>query len=445
MLKHVSILSLVAVWAGCASPEAASESSTAAGKADGHGAQECPAAADRTLAATDLTLNAESGRATAVIRLDLQGCRGVELLMDGLTVDEVRDGEGEPLDWGLASRATDAGNFDVLVVPDAFDVLVVDYAFDVDHSDSTEIIDVYSTLSWPHKCGRIMPCHTSPVDGLRLSVAVEGLLEGEVAVTTPALETEAASYMAAVAIGPYERLDIGTSASGIDVFAWWLPILGEGRAEAISTAMAPVVPSLDWLETHLGAYRFGKSLGAVEVDWGEGADLGGMEHHPYWHVDDGTMTDIETQVHELIHGWYGNGVRIACWEDFILSEGVTSYLTARVIGQVLGAPAEATVWADYGKDKRSWATAEAWREDTCTLFTVDGTDIWSLAPYRRGAFFLKAVAEAVGADVLDAALGSFYERNVGQAARFIDLLNHIEAETGFDAPGLARETLLTSR
>lgn len=432
----------LSLFAACSDDEPSAPPATSQGKADGQNNAECPSPDQRTVAATALRLNVETGRATAVIELDLTGCAGVELVAEGLNIEGVVDVYGAPLEWEIAPFSNAAGQFDTVLIPDATDILVVDYTFDVQKADSTEIAEVFSTLSWPHKCGRVMPCHTGPADGVLLSVDVEGLSEGVVAVSTPTLEQEASAYMAAVAIGPYQKLDIGVSDSGIEVFAWWLPLLGQGREASILEAMQPVVPALNWLETELGPYTFGKSLGAVEVDWGPGASLGGMEHHPYWHVDDGAMTDVETQIHELIHGWYGNGVRIACWEDFILSEGVTSYLTARVIGQVLGAEAEATVWADYGRDRRSWATTEAWRDGECTLFTVDGTDIWSLAPYRRGAFFLRTIADEVGAEVLDAALGSFYDLHVGHAARFMDLLEHIKDQTGFDAPALARETLL---
>ena len=426
----------------CGHPSSQTQDSTTIGKADGQFQSECPLAHKRTIATTDLVLNVVSGRATATIGLDIPGCSGVELVIEDLTIDAVTDASGNPLEWQLAAFSNAAGNFDTLIIPAALDTVVVDYAFESDFADSTARPDVYSTLSWPHKCGRIMPCHTDPNDGLKLTVEVEGLQDGEVAITTPALSNEAASYMAAAAIGPYQEELIGTSASGIVVHAWWLPILGEERQDEILAAMAPVVPAIDWLETNLGPYGFGKNIGAVEVDWGPGTELGGMEHHPFWHVDDGTMTDIETQIHELIHGWYGNGIRIGCWEDFILSEGVTSYLTARVMGQVIGPEAEAELWSVYAEDRSDWENTEAWRDGECTLFTVEGTEIWSLAPYRRGAFFFKKIADEIGAEKLDAAFATFYQENQGRSARFADLLDHIEAQTGFDAPTLAHNTLL---
>lgn len=134
-----------------------------------------------------------------------------------------------------------------------------------------------------------------------------------------------------------------------------------------------------------------------------------MEHHPLWHVATGSMAERTTHVHEAVHGWYGDGIRISCWEDFVLSEGVTTYLSARAIEAVWGATAGEAVWDEYAQSSFRWGSKDAWRPGECAMETVNRTDIWSLAPYRRGAFFL---------------------------------LDHIEQETGFAPHELANEWLL---
>ena len=65
---------------------------------------------------------------------------------------------------------------------------------------------------------------------------------------------------------------------------------------------------------------FGSKAGIVSVAWPAGA-FGGMEHHPFSHVAEAAMDSEETLVHESAHGWFGDGIRIGCWEDFVLSEG----------------------------------------------------------------------------------------------------------------------------
>jgi aminopeptidase N len=170
-----------------------------------------------------------------------------------------------------------------------------------------------------------------------------------------------------------------------------------------------------------------------------------MEHHPLWHVGIPSLDDEVTQVHEAAHGWFGGGIRIACWEDFVLSEGTVTYLAARAIEEAVGPAAGAAVWLDY-VDTLDYVLAYedgiAWPEG-CGEVDILADGLFSLSPYYKGAFFYLAVADEVGADELDAVLGSFFEQYVGDAAGMQDMLDHIEAETGFDPSGLAHEWLRT--
>ena len=57
--------------------------------------------------------------------------------------------------------------------------------------------------------------------------------------------------------------------------------------------------------------------------------------------------------------------------------------------------------------------------------------------YVKGAFFYRAVADAIGADELDRVLRVFFSGHVGEAVRMSDLLDTILLETGFDPTSLA--------
>ncbi len=150
-----------------------------------------------------------------------------------------------------------------------------------------------------------------------------------------------------------------------------------------------------------------------------------------------------TQVPEAAHGWYGGGIRIPRWEDFVLSEGTVTYLAARAIEEAVGPAVGAQVWADY-QDTLDYVLAFddriAWPEG-CGEVDILADGLFSLSPYYKGAFFYLAVAEQVGMDELDAVLGSFFLEYGGDAAGMQDMLDHIEAETGFDPSGLAQEWL----
>jgi aminopeptidase N len=162
-----------------------------------------------------------------------------------------------------------------------------------------------------------------------------------------------------------------------------------------------------------------------------------MEHHPYWHVDREQMSSEETQLHEAAHGWFGNGVRLRCWEDFVLSEGTASYLAARALGVAAGPEAEAHTWARYRERleriaRRSDVFPDAWPR-SCGAIDVLRDRLFSDVPYMKGAFFLRAVERRVGRDRMDAALRAFYMAHRGRAAGFGDLLETIRSVAGFDA------------
>jgi aminopeptidase N len=158
-----------------------------------------------------------------------------------------------------------------------------------------------------------------------------------------------------------------------------------------------------------------------------------MEHHPFFHVAKDAMNDEVTHAHEAAHGWFGDGVRLKCWEDFVLSEGTVSYLSARALSKV--APAlETKIWADYQAELDA-AIAEggapAWPTG-CNRIDIIQDKLFTNLPYMQGAFFYKDVAAKVGADVLDGVIGRFYKKYKTKAASMQDMVDAIKRETGFD-------------
>lgn len=148
-------------------------------------------------------------------------------------------------------------------------------------------------------------------------------------------------YMPAFAFGDYTHHPLGRTAAGTRVGLWTLPATADA-ALAVTTDLASV---FDWLEVTYGSYLFGDEVASVIVD--RQGSTGGMEHHPFWHVAASSAGDAVMHAHEAAHGWFGNGVRIACWEDFALSEGLAAYLAARALEAVRGDAAGDDVWRRY--------------------------------------------------------------------------------------------------
>ncbi|MBP6633900.1 MAG: peptidase M1 [Kofleriaceae bacterium] len=415
-------LAVLGPAAGCAAEDPGADDLAGGGKADD----------DSTLdvTSTELAIDLASRTGTAVI--DLARAGTVALEVGDLDIVAVRDGRGN------RRFSVDGGRLRVTSVRPP---MTVEYGFR-EHAMADGLLPGGSTVLWPYFCGNLFPCNSAPRDGGTLALDLTGVPAGQRAIFPAAIATDAPAYQLAWAVGDYTTQALGTTPAGTRVNVSWLP---GGKTTALA-GTRNLVDAFDWFERTLGPYRFGDDVGSVSVVWGEGM-YGGMEHHPYWHVAKDAMGDEETHVHEAAHGWYGDGVRLRCWEDFVLSEGTVSYLTARAIGQVAGAARERAVWAGY-QDELDAAVAErdhaAWPAG-CGAVDILRDGLFSNIPYMKGAFFYKAVAEQVGADVLDAVLARFYLDHGGGAAGMQDMLDAIVRDTGFDPGPLAQQWLRTPR
>jgi|GEM_PF-592442 len=384
--------------------------------------------ATRNILATHLELDVLTHLARATIELEGSLTSTAATFEVGdLDVKRVTNETG-PLAFAL--RDGKRGALLDVEVPPSEDTatLSVDYAFR-DHT----MFDGWSpsrqvSFLWPYHCGNLFPCQSDPAEGVAFTMAVTGYTEGLTAVFPSSIPADAPSYMPALAVGNYTELDLGATTKGTRIRAWHFADIG-GAAELGTRHLAQV---FDFYEQTYGDYAFGDTVGSVSVDWGT-SGFRGMEHHPYWHINKQAFADEVVHAHEAAHGWYGNGVRIACWEDLVLSEGIASYLAARAL-QPLGVDA----WPDYECRLMRVCDPAARINTIAMTYTCGQIDIashplGSAVPYMKGAFFLRAVAEAIGPERLDEALGAFYRAHVGDAVRMQALIDFIKSQT--DAAG----------
>lgn len=159
------------------------------------------------------------------------------------------------------------------------------------------------------------------------------------------------------------------------------------------------------------------------MDWGA-SSYGGMEHHPYFHVGKLDFWNEEAQVHEAGHGWFGDGVRLACWEDFVLSEGTTTYITARALESVDGP----NLWPAYVDNYlvgicTKHGNTIVLPDETCNEIDFENSPLWSLATYMKGACFYEDVADLVGPEQVDSVISEFYQKNVNHSARMQEMID----------------------
>ena len=381
----------------------------------------------RDIADTRLAFDLAAMSGSASITFAASSTPGATLEVGDLTLDSVRSG-GVDLAYAtdLAARSIN------LALASSDLPVAVDIAFRFKNHIGFQgaSADGYTFL-WPYFCGNLFPCHSQPRDGMTLSLSLTGIPTGKTAIYVPAI-SQAPAYQLAWSIDNYTELPLGTTGAGTNVSVWYRP-------NELATAQAGtqhLVAVFDWYEKTLGAYRFGNQVGTVSVNWGAGA-AGGMEHHPRWHVSSSSLGSQETNAHEAVHGWFGDGVRISCWEDFVLSEGTASYLAARALDVV--APAVgAQTWTHYANALAQIPGNRPVWPRTCNTVDVLKDNLFTNAPYMRGAFFYKAVAGKVGADKVDQALAAFYREFGGKSARMTDMLTTIKTVTGYDPTACAQ-------
>ncbi|HUH04419.1 MAG TPA: M1 family aminopeptidase [Kofleriaceae bacterium] len=374
---------------------------------------------DRDLLSMDWTVDVTARRATATITLAPSETAGASFEIGDLIIAGVRD-SGE-VEFAVRGERLD------LAVPASTAETTISIEYDyLPHDAFDGAMSSGLTLLWPYHCGNLFPCKSVPDDGLRFTMSLTGVPPGEMAIYPATIPADAPSYMPAWAIGDYTYLDLGATAAGTAIGVWYLPG-GEADATAGTANLRAV---FEWLETTYGAYLFGDSVASVSAPWGAGA-FGGMEHHPLWHVATGAMDSEEVHAHEAAHGWFGNAIRIACWEDFVLSEGFASYLATRALEAVAGTAVSDPIWASYGRRLARVSGGLAW-PDSCGTIDILEDDLFTDAPYMKGAHFLRALENRVGRAELDAAIGAFYLAHRGQAARMQDLLDTVQTATGYD-------------
>ncbi len=376
----------------------------------------------REIVDTQLSFDVSTMSATAKIQFAPSKTAGASLEIGDLMIDTV------------SVPFADAGTQLDLGLPASDKALAVDIAFHYAiHSDFDGASGSGYTLVWPYHCGNLFPCHSAPSDGTTFTLDVAGATN--TTVFPPAIPAEAPSYMVAWAIGTYTEVPLGTTGAGTQVSVWHLPT----QATKAMQGTANLVAAFDWFEKTIGPYQFGSKVGSVAVGWGPGA-FGGMEHHPYWHVGSAAIGDQETNVHEAAHGWFGDGIRIECWEDFVLSEGTVTYLAGRAL-DVVAPTVGASVWQSYANELPDIAGTDPVWPDSCGTIDILKDNLFTRAPYIRGAYFYRGIADKVGAAKLDEAIATFYADHAGTSATMAEMLDTIQTVTGYDPTACAQTWL----
>ncbi|HKO92961.1 MAG TPA: M1 family aminopeptidase [Polyangiaceae bacterium] len=375
----------------------------------------------------DTTLSIDLEAHTGIATLTLAPSEAREQLEVGDLVIrsvQVDDGHGgkTPLD------STREGTRLEFTLPASTAPLQVTFEYDWQLHERHDGISANGQIyTWPYWCGNVFPCRSAPGGGSTFHLTLAG---NDAPTLHPReIASDAPPYMLAWTSGWQRKVELGTTRAGTRVSLW----RDGADASAAQAGSAHLVAAFDWLERNIGPYRFGADVASVVVDRSI-LPAGGIELHPYWQVSSREADDESLHIHEAAHGWFGNGVRLRCWEDFVLSEGTASYLAARVLEEVAGSEAAASVWQTYRNELGTpgvlyWI---AW-PDSCGQIDILDEELrmTSRIPYVKGALFYRALEQRIGRDLFDQGLRTFYQRWAGKAAGMQDLLDVMQEVSGY--------------
>jgi alanyl aminopeptidase len=249
------------------------------------------------------------------------------------------------------------------------------------------------------------------------------------------------SYLVAFAVGPFELVSAGKSASGVPLRI----VTPKGRAKdaAVAAEITPrVLAALEqWFGTPYPYDKLDSIAIPVTVGFGAMENAGLITYNESLLLIDPADPSLARRnlyasiaAHEIGHQWFGNLVTLAWWDDIWLNEAFATWITDKVMattypawGSTL-APIETratAAWAD------SLATARQIRQPIESDDDIDTA--FDGITYKKGASILHMFERWVGPDRFRDGVRSYLQRHAWGNATSADFVKAISEVAGVDA------------
>ena len=393
--------------------------------------------AANTLAALT-TITALATEDMAAFNLDLAGLDVHDVTVDSVAAEFSRSGSELTVQPALA-----------LVQGEEFSVSVA-------YSGAPEPINdpgvPFNTLGWHSQDGVIytlsepsgamtwFPSNNHPSDKatfeLRITVpnsttaAATGLLIDETTAdgrttTTWRMDDLMATYLAAVYIGDFERVEHGRLDPDGPLLRDYLP---SDAPPEITDALAVTADVIRFLEELLGPYPF-DAYGTLVLPFP--LDLA-LENQTL-PVHGAHVLSPAVIAHEAAHQWLGNSVALEDWGDIWLNEGFATYLHMMFDAQHRGTDFDASMQLLYAELPSFAATPPK----GITLQQLVGPSV-----YVRGAMTLHALRLHAGDETFFTILRAHYDRSAGGTTNTDEFLGIVDEYAGSDAVDVVESWLL---
>ena len=377
-------------------------------------------------------LTAITARATqdmSAFNLDMSGLEVHDVTVDGAAAEFSRS--GTELTVRPALTLVDGQEFSV----------------DVSYSGTPEPIDdpglPFISLGWHSQDGVIFtvnqpsgamtwyPSNNHPSDKATFefhitvpastTAAATGLLIDETTVdgrttTTWRMDDPMATYLAAVYVGEFERVEHGRPDPDGPLLRDYVP---RDAGPDVSDALAVTVEAIDFLEELLGPYPF-DAYGTIVVP----LPLEFALENQTLSIHGRHILSPETIAHEAAHQWLGNSVALEDWGDIWLNEGFVTYLHL-----MFAAEHDGTDFGSYMQRlHKELPFFGATPPKGITLGEIFGPSV-----YFRGAMTLHALRLLAGDETFFTVLRAHYERSAGGTTNTEEFLDIVDEFAGPEA------------
>jgi leukotriene-A4 hydrolase len=413
-----------------------------------------PLEARVTHLALDLDVDFDAKRIGGTAALDIERAPdATEIVLDddGLQIESIVDGSGQPLDYKVGADDPNLGAPLTVALAPGTRRLVIRYS-------SAPDAEALQWLTPEQTAGKKQPylfsqgqailnrswIPTQDSPGIRqsweatirvpepLTAVMSAQRVGEPSsaggkrVFRYRMDNPVAPYLIAIAVGDLQFRELGPR-SGV----WTEPSM----VEAAASELADTEKMIDAAESLFGPYEWGRYDMLVLPP---SFPFGGMENPnltfltPTFIAGDKSLVSLIA--HELAHSWSGNLATNATWADFWLNEGTTTYATYRITEAVYGPERAAQQYA-LGWDSLMREIEEMGgmnHPDTRLHIDLTGRnpdDGLTEIAYEKGAAFLRTIESIVGRERFDAWLKGWFERHqfepVTSAIFLADIREHL--------------------
>ncbi|HUJ57479.1 MAG TPA: M1 family aminopeptidase [Kofleriaceae bacterium] len=309
------------------------------------------------------------------------------------------------------------------------------------------------TMAEPNDARRTFPCVDEPDVKVpwtlalevpaELTVAGNAPIASEIALAGGRKRVELAptaplpSYLVAFAVGPFEVVDVGRSASGVPV-----RVLAErDEARRLSRAPRELPRQIDVIERYTGIRFPYPKLDLVAVPRTAVTGWLAMENAGIIMIQANAITTSDPEfgryvvAHELSHHWFGDLVTLAWWDDIWLNEAFADWMASKVIAELDPSARLAETKAVQRATFVDLPGAVRLARDT------DGEGDTSTAEWR-GELVLDMLERYLGPDTFRRAIHGYLAAHANANATSNDLIAALDAAAGRPLDDLVRPFLI---